>query len=448
MRPWFALAACAALLAGCSEHEGNNPADPRAYAVRIAVTPAPGAPLQRLEPPAEALAALRSPMRADLRLFDAEGTALPMAALAPSGGRAELRDVSLEAFPILGTTGALKADGAVLSIEDRDGGRVVRVTRTRAGADGTATLGTLFDTRGIDDPAHSLRLDAGFPVQQPVNFQVDTSRDLKDWTPLASKILYRAADRADALGPEAIPLDKADLRGRYVRVTWSSPSRLLAPVVVRGATLVTARPLEGARPRIATSPVRRVDAHDLRLSLPHGSDLAALRILPKAGEMIVPLRVFGRNAPDQDWAPLGAGTLRQDGATIELSGGVYAQYRIEADRRTPGFLAEPAVELVFTPAQLVALFNGKPPYSLAAGTVAAEDRYLAIDELMPGWRPGAEARLPVAKIAATPGAVVTLAAADSGFDRRKALLWGLLVAGVLALGLMVWRLWRPGASQA
>ena len=449
MRRWLVLAA-ALVLAGCGAPKPADPADPMAYAARLGVTPAPGAPLQRLGVPAEALAALRSPDRSDLRLFDAAGVALPIATTPPAGGQAKPGEVTLEAFPILGSAGALRADGAVLSIEDRDRGRVVRVTRTSAGDDGAAMLGALFDTRAIGDPVRSIRLDASFPAQQPVNFAVETSADLADWTPLGGKILYRrAADRAGALGPETIPLGDADLRGRYVRVTWTSPSRLLAPVIVRGAAFGTVRAIDGDRPAITTSPPALLNGHDLRVTLKHGTALTAMRIAPKGGEMLVPVRVLGRNAPDQDWTALGAGTVRQGGATtIVLAGSAYSQYRIEADRRTPGFAQPPAIALVFAPMQLVALFNGKPPYTLSAGMAGAENRYLAVGELIPNWRPGAESRLPEATVAATPRAKLALAADRSGlFDRRKALLWGLLLAGVVALGAMVWRLWRPPSGN-
>ncbi|WP_029549134.1 DUF3999 family protein, partial [Rhizorhabdus wittichii] len=69
-------AAALALLAGCSGREAANPADPSAYAVRLAVTPAAGGAVQRIDLPAEALAALRSPNRADIRVFDGAGTPL------------------------------------------------------------------------------------------------------------------------------------------------------------------------------------------------------------------------------------------------------------------------------------------------------------------------------------------------------------------------------------
>lgn len=165
--------------------------------------------------------------------------------------------------------------------------------------------------------------------------------------------------------------------------------------------------------------------------------------------MLVPVRIFGRNAPDQDWAPLGGGVVRGGGVEpIRLEGAAFSDYRIEADRRTTGFAMPPRITLLFEPMQLVVLFSGKPPYTLAAGAADADNRYLAVAEMIPNYRPGAIAALPVATVRApAPAPVLALASGDDDrVSQRRALLWGLLLLGVTALALMVWKLWRPKAA--
>ena len=450
---WTMIVFAAAALMGCSEREAQNPARPEAYAVRLPVIPAAGAPLQRLSPPAIGLAALTAPDRSDLRIFDATGTALPMAATAPPGGAAELRATRLDALPILGSgDDALKASGAELVIEEFGGARVVRLTRAARDSDAEpVVLGVLFDTRMIADPVRSLTLDARWPAQQPVNFIVETSSDMRQWVPLGGRILYRkTADPTGAIGGEAIDLGEADIDRRYLRVRWTSPSKLLGPVNVSGATLTTAHRMGGDRPAIDIAPPRRVDAHELRFGFGHALAPAGLRIAPSQGEMLVPVRVFGRNAPDQDWTPLGGGVVRGGGVEpIRLEGAAFSEYRIEADRRTPGFAMPPRITLLFEPIQLVALFSGNPPYTLAAGAADAGNRYLAVAEMIPNYRPGAIAALPVATVREpVPAPVLALASGDEDrLSQRKALLWGLLLLGVTALALMVWKLWRPKAAE-
>lgn len=446
MRCW-PIALTGLLLAGCTAQEPGNPANPSGYAVQLKVHPAPGGSLQRIDLPPEALAALRSPSRADVRVFDSSNTPLPMAVGAPAAGRARVETVTLPAFPIIGPAGALSADGASLRIEQKAGDRVVTVVSDAAAPAGTATLGALFDTRAIAARAKSLRLDAALPPQQPVSFTVEASSDLRDWTPVAEKILYRReAEGAGAIGPEAIALGDIDLKDRTLRVTWTSPQRLLAPVTLRRGAITVARKLDRTdRPMIATTPPTLVDAHEVDFTLPHAAILSAVLIEPTGGETLVPVSLSGRNNAEQPWVPIGSGSLRPGArAPIELSGGVYGEYRIAADPRTPGFAKAPKLTLLFEPARIAVLLSGKPPYVLAVGSATSDSRYLPMGELIPDYRPGMEDALPQARVAADSAPLLSLTPAEEKvFSSRKTVLWALLLIGVAALGVMVWRLWRP-----
>ena len=98
-------------------------------------------------------------------------------------------------------------------------------------------------------------------------------------------------------------------------------------------------------------------------------------------------------------------------------------------------------------ARIALLFDGRPPYTLAVGANHADNVYLPIDQLIPGYRLGAEDQLPLATIAPSPARRLTLAAEDDAFSTRAAALWGLLLAGVALLAWMVWRLWRPRKEE-
>jgi hypothetical protein len=448
MKKTMIAAVALLLLTGASDPADGPGAD---YALRLAVTPAPGAPLQRIDLPAQALAALRRPSRADVRVFDRDGTALPMALAAPAGGRAKLRTLRLEALPIRGPAGALAADGAALKVERRDGDQVVTVIQQGAADRSPVLLGALLDTRALDARGRRLALDITLPPEQPVDIAVESSPDLTSWTPIGGKTLYRRGGTAPAaLGPEAIALGDAELRDRYLRISWTSPQKLLGPVELRGALVEVAERLDRAeRPSIATSPPERIDAHDIRFTLPHAAPIAGIAIAPAAGEMLAPVRILGRNGPDQGWTPLGSGVVRAgDQAPIELSGLAFRDYRIEVDQRTPGFAAPPKLRLSFEPARIALLFDGKPPYRLAVGSDIAEGRYLPIGQLIADYRTGAEDKLSLATVATTPGALLALAADDDSlFSPRKTVLWSLLLIGVMALAWMVWRLWRPSNSS-
>lgn len=378
----------------------------------------------------------------------------------------------MPAYPILGaaSTGAAGLEGLSLRIEERQGQRVVQIdTAGTAGATATqAVRGALLDARNVQLPVARMALDVDLPAGQPVTFRVQASKDLKHWQPLAETVLYRA-DAAAAptvstapgrLGNEQIDLQRADLKSHYLRVTWGD-----AAVTLRGATLATARsmgPRERVSARMAMPPLGN-NPRELVLALPFATPVAALAITPPGSNVLLPVRVLGRNHREQPWSPLASavvykmatGGKEQTSGPVELGGASVREIKIEADPKTPGFAAAPALALQFEPAQLVFLASGQGPFTLAAGlpgATAAASAFLPLASLVPGYQPAQENTLPVALADVAraditggqpaDGALVPAAAASGGISTRSAVLWGVLLAGVVALGLMAWLLLR------
>jgi len=97
------------------------------------------------------------------------------------------------------------------------------------------------------------------------------------------------------------------------------------------------------------------------------------------------------------------------------------------------------------PAQLVFVARGEGPFTLAFGNPDARRSLLAVSELIPGYERRAEAKLPEARL----GEVRSVARSGDAMRQvlgdtspRKAVLWAILVLGVVALGWMAWRLRR------
>lgn len=458
-----ALSLCAGVALAAAD--ANSPS---AYAIRIPVTLAADAPLQRVVLPAEALVRLQSPGYADVRLFNGAGQPVPMALAGVAAASAPEESVTLPAYPILGaaSAGAAGLEGLSLRIEERQGQRVVQIdTAGTAGPAATQTVrGALLDARNVQLPVARMALDVDLPAGQPVTFQVHASKDLKQWQPLAETVLYRA-DAAAAptapgrLGNEQIDLQRADLKGHYLRVTWGD-----AAVTLRGATLATSRST-GPRERVSASMATPALANprELVFALPFATPVAALAITPPGSNVLVPVRVLGRNHREQPWSPLASavvykmtlGGKEQASGPVELGGASVREIKIEADPKTPDFAAAPALALQFEPAQLVFLASGQGPFTLAAGlsgASAAASAFLPLASLVPGYQPAQENQLPmaladVARANITGGkpaesALVPAAAASSGISMRSAVLWGVLLAGVGALALMAWLLLR------
>lgn len=467
------LAAAALFLAAGAARAAADAGSPAAFAIRLPVALAADAPLQRVALPAEVLVRLQSPGYADLRLFNGAGQPVPMALAGVAAARAPEASVVLRAYPILGpaaTAGSAPLEGLSLRIEERQGQRVVRVNtpgtaNSQASQAAQVVRGALLDARSLRQPAARMALDADLPAGQPVTFEVQGSKDLKTWRPLAETVLYRA-DAATAapaaagrLGTEQIDLHHADLQGHYLRVTWGD-----AAVNLRGATLVTSQGAvarERVSARLAVPPLAH--PRELVLALPFATPVAALTVTPAGSNVLIPVRVLGREHREQPWSPLASavvyqmaiGGQEQRSGPIELGGALVREIKIEADAKTPGFAAAPEVALQFEPVQLVFLASGSGPFTLAAGLPsppAAASAYLPLASLIPGYQPPQENSLPLAQAdvarADLPGglpaggALVPAAAASDGISTRSAVLWGVLLAGVGALALMAWLLLR------
>lgn len=411
---------------------------PGDYTVQLPVTPAPGGGVQRLAVPARALAAVRTPDLADLRIFDAAGDAVPIA-LADLGRRREARTVVLPALPILGRPGALRVTGLSLRIDERGGERIVGIDGAVApGADATV-LGVLFDTRAITAPATAITLAADLPAQQPITFIVEASTDLKDWQQVGTRVIYRgttASAGASSDAEAAIALADIDLEDRYLRLRWRSDAPLVAPVTVRSAMIATARPADtGPAAQVRITGAATDDPRVLAFAVAFKAPLASIAIAVPGDNSVIPVRVLGRDNREQPWTPIGAGTLSTlAGGTsppIVLTRG-FAEMRVEADPRTAGFPAATTITLAFAPVEILFVASGRAPFTLAAGRAATLPAYLPAATLVPDGRVASEAALPRATVASGD---VTLAATPpgDGRPRRDWILWGVLVAGTLAL---------------
>ncbi|WP_344694525.1 DUF3999 family protein [Sphingomonas cynarae] len=409
--------------------------DPGAYAVRIAVTAGGDAPVQRLALPPAALAVVRTPGLADIRLFDARGRAMPIARL--SATPAERRD-TLAAMPILGAADAFRVSGMSLRIDRAGDARIARVDGTIApGTDGSVLLGTLLDARAVTGEARALTLDADMPAGQPVTFTVEASRDLSDWRSLGRKTVYRAA--TDTARNATIALEDAGLSGDYLRVTWRLASRPLSPIAVRGATLRSRPAASVALAWVTARLPSGGDARTIDVATPFALPIAALRLVPAGDDMLVPVRILGRDDAEQPWTLLGEGIAARTGEDIALTGGPYRLLRIAADPGSSGFSASPGVRVGFAPHDLMFLTAGRAPFTLAVGRAGARDAYLPVAALM---TQAAGRPVGIAQADAPPARVTLADAGDTGRDMRRTVLWLILLGATALLAGLAWLLWR------
>lgn len=410
------------------------------YRARFAVTAAPGGGVQRIALPAAALAEAQTRDLSDLRIFDARGRAMPIAR-APETAPALRRD-TVAAMPILGPADGLRVTGMSLQLDEQGRARVTQLDGSvRDAAGETVLLGALFDTRAIAGVARRLVLDADVPASQPITFTVEASRNLKDWRRIGEDVVYRGSDAGQATA--VIALDGTDLRRDYLRVTWRSGSRLLAPVGVRSAELETRPTGRVGGVQIAARLSETGTARTIDFALPFATIPTAISIVPTGDELIVPVRILGRDTTELPWSQVGSGIARAtDAVPIALSGQTFRTMRIAADDRTPGFTSPPAIRLIFAARSIAFLAAGQAPYTLAVGRPGAAGLYLPLESLT-----GQPAKpLPDATVTA-PTTIVELTPVDgTSADKRTWLLWAILIGATALLAGMAWLLWRRNAA--
>lgn len=440
--------------------DANNIAS---YALRAPLVIEADTALHRLSLPADALLRLQTSGYSDVRVFDAKGKSVPLAlALAETKIQTQGQQVTLPAYPILGTAGTLSNEGVSLRIEEQQGKRVVHIDTggTKTAADGKSLVGVLLDARAVTDPVVAIELDVDLPMAQPISFDVQASKDLRNWRTVADTVLYRPADgtaatSSNAFGKQRMPLALNDIKDHYLRITWQGSTGQTTPVTVRSAMLTISK--SSIQPRISaviTTPAL-TNPHELSFSLPFATPLGALKIKPQGTNVLVPVRVWGRNDRSQPWIALANTVLynlvingkEQTNSAVELRGeGQYVSYReikIEADKKTAGFATAPEVSALFEPIQIVFLASGVAPFTMAVGLSEAVSAYLPLASLIPGYKNDQENSLPLARVVVNTSAsanspVITAQSPSNTPTTRSLLLWSILFAGVAVLGLMAY----------
>lgn len=460
IRTWLALLALTNATLAYATVDANNIAS---YALRAPLAMAGDSSLQRLTLPADALVRLQTSGYGDVRVFDAKGQSVPLAlALAEKEIQTQGQQVTLPAYPILGAASTLNNEGVSLRIEEQQGKRVVHIDTgsAKTAADVKSLVGVLLDARAISDPVIAMALDVDLPIAQPISFDVQASKDLRSWRSVADTVLYRPAESSAAssssdFGKQRMLLTLNDIKDHYLRITWQGSTGQAASVTVRNAILTTSQ--SSVNPRIAAviaTPVL-TSPHELSFLLPFATPLSALKIKPQGTDVLVPIRVLGRNDRSQPWTPLASTVLynlvsngkEQSNSAVELLGErqyvAYREIKIEADKKTAGFAKAPEVSALFEPIQIVFLSSGVAPFTLAAGLSEANSAYLPLASLIPGYKIGQENTLPQARVLVNASAsantpVITAPSPSSTPPIRSLLLWGVLIVGVAALGLMAY----------
>lgn len=408
--------------------------------------------LYRLILPLEAYRDTRRDL-ADLRILNGAGEPVPFSlAGAESAQREPARTMPLPAFPVSSAVGGAGGDVGVYVRTGRDGAVISVAPRAQPAASQAGTW--LLDATRATDPLQALIVEwEPGPGTEVVHVDVDESDDLRTWRRVATRAaLVRVAQGEQVLSQPRIEFSPR--RARYLRVAAAGPGFRLRSV---SAEAVAARP-EAPRMIQRVTGVATGEPGEFAFDLGANLPAETVRLRFAARNTVAPVTLLSRDASSGDWRRVHDGTayrLTRDAEELESPATAIARrteryWLARIDARAGSIGSDPpALEIGWRPAQVVFVARGEPPFRLAFGNPALERASLPLASVMPGYESGAEQALPMATVgevttAPLPGDRWRWLLGDDG--GRRLALWAVLIAGVVALGGMAWRLGRQASA--
>ena len=279
-----------------------------------------------------------------LTVFDARGKLVPIALVAQKTDDSR-RIVNVPVHQMAGAATALGDPGLSIRIKGNVVARLVSVDPSAPSSSNSVPgVADLLDTRTLRDPATAIALDVDVFAGKPVTLALLSSVNLKNWEPLADKVLFCPGDGLALLGDTTLPLPGVDLRDRYVGVSWAAANG----VTLTGARVIPSTASPPALTAARTSAVSLANAHKLLFDLPAMARLRAIRLTDSASDGVIPAKLLGLKLADDPWTLVSATTLRPGGGATfqDLSGLRMTSYQ-SGRQSHRGFFAPPTLQLLF-----------------------------------------------------------------------------------------------------
>ncbi|WP_437882501.1 DUF3999 domain-containing protein [Pseudomonas sp. LRF_L74] len=423
---------------------------PDAFALQVPLTVQGEGPWYRLDLPLALHVQARHADLRDVRVFNAEDEALAYALIQDDPQSSETRqDVLVKWFPL---DGSIQEQGApAVRVQRNTTGTLVEVAPQEPIAGQAVRRGWLLDASQVGAPLHRLQLDWEGEGEGFQRFSIEASDDLQHWRSWGEGQIARLSFAGEHIDQRDIELP--GMPARYLRLLWLAPQK---------APTLTAATLTGIRREVSAPPLswlslagEKGDKADTFIwRLPLALPVERVRVALPEGNRLAPVTLSSRLEDKAPWQSLTHGLLYrlpQGGKDvlqdeIELFGWPVRQLRLQVDPRGGGLGEQPpALQVAMRGTQLVFLARGSAPYRLAIGNEGASSGAMSVQMLIPGYEP---ARLESLGRASLPERLPeasqpkTEAPEAEGFDWKRVVLWGVLLAGVALLGGMAGSLLR------
>ena len=430
----------------------ETPAD---YALNIPLKISAEAGLQRLSLPAAVFASSQSPNFADVRVFNSQGQAVPIAmGMSDNQPQQVNKTIDFATYSIMGISGGhIGAANSEIRIEESDGKRVVQVlSPSNNSTNQQQIVGALIDTRSLTAAVSAIAFDADFAANTTLPITLEASRDLKTWRNIAfEEPLYRFGDATlnNSTTPQQmrIALNNINLDKEYIRVSWPANQvfTLRHVQVTTSDTVAIIKKISVALGKPST-----IESHILTWNIPFSSAIAALDFKLNTANTLMPTQVQARTQRGEPWQNLSSAVVyRMNKAGKETSNPEIAlhnasihELRVITDNTAIAFDVSnpqnlPQASLLFSPVQMLFVASGQAPFTLAVGKKGAANVLLPASSLIPNYKTGDEQKVSEATIDGTVD-MPNLNSASLASSKRSIILWVVLLFGVLALAGVAW----------
>lgn len=414
-----------------------------------------GSALYRLDLPEEVYQAVAHDDLRDIRVFNAEGRAVPSSfQMKPTEEVHTTEERALSFFPIQGEETREYGAASEVVIQQGTGSVVVRYGGA-APVKKAATRGYLVDLREVTDTLRRIELDWEGPVENAfLTVRLSASDELTSgWRDLGGYTLARFTYAGEMLQQKAIEL--SDIRAKFLQLTWSGqkPLKLTA---VRGE-LAKGTWIETKRHETLARSEAVENGDFLYTKSPVVADRIKIK-LPTVNTL-VRVEIDSRAEPKGPWSTRYAGLVyrvQQQGAEIASpllkihpTSDRYWRFHVVGKDASVGKDA-PEIEFAWIAHQLFFLAQGNGPFKLAYGLPEAETPDFGFRSLSDTLTGESSA---IAPTLATVGAEVKQFAvsrppepetAEAPWKQRA--LWASLVAAILVTSIMAWKLVRDMAK--
>lgn len=394
----------------------------------------------------------------DVRVFNIKGEAAPYALIPQQHKQNTPQPVALKAFP-LGMTHA-KQDGQNTLKVKMPGGAEIHLSGDEVDRITQSFLLALPDGQKTPLSVSQVRLDW---QKQPTNWQAKASlfysEDLKNWQTLtedAPLMDLTAGNDQLTLNTLRAGVTLSQEEGpRYLLMTLSDTAQ---PLDLKRVQALPPADFMGDIFVYLPGRINSATASEAVYSWRNPQPLSALAINPANEDQVLPVEIDYRSQRDAPWRPLAKTVLYRvsdaQSAPLPLNGDIVQAIRVRGINARWGD-TPPEVQGLRASQTLVFISQGAGPYMLAWGNNAAKPQAMALEMIIPERLRGQYTldSLPVATEAdtLTLGGEARLTAVDPAERRSQwmtAVIWGVLILGVLALLWVALRLWREVKNKS